>query len=136
MQEKEEVHVKHVTISRLGELRTHQQLSTWVGKFVFLVCDSTNNLYMKGRNIHVRYVNVLPLHKGHLRTHKQSLHEGNKYPCIDRSTLHVGKKTFPCDPCNYRAAQKIILIIRTYQQTVHKGKKYPCDACDFFVNQI
>ena len=56
--------------------------------------------------------------KGSLSKHKQSEHEGKKYPC---------------NACNFFAAKKVIL--RTHKQSVHDRKKYHCDACDFLTTQ-
>ena len=49
----------------------------------------------------------LATEKEHLRTHKQSVHEG--------------KKPFPCSTCDYRAAQKGTL--KRHEQTVHGETK-------------
>ena len=55
------------------------------------------------------------------------MHEGNKYSCNvcdgslwrHKQFVHEGKKQFPCDMCNYRAARKENL--RRHIQTVHKN---------------
>ena len=65
------------------------------------------------------------------KEHKQSVHEGKKYPCDacdnlatqkgdlrrHKQSVHEGKKPFLCDICDYRAGRKTHL--RSHKQRVH-----------------
>jgi hypothetical protein len=67
---------------------------------------NTKQQYTKARNIPVTHVTT----NRNLTTHKQSRHEGKKYPC---------------DSCDYQATERG--HITTHKQSKHEGKKYPCD---------
>ena len=50
--------------------------------------------------------------KAHLQRHKESIHEGLR---------------FPCPHCEYKATLKESLQI--HMQSVHEGQKFPCPHC-------
>ena len=52
--------------------------------------------------------------KQYLKQHKQSKHDGVRYPC---------------DQCDYAATDPSNL--NKHQQSKQRGVRYPCDQCDY-----
>ena len=54
----------------------------------------------------------------HLKQHKESKHEGVRYPC---------------DECEYVANRAGHL--KRHQESKHEGVRYPCDECEYVATQ-
>ena len=80
--------------------------------------------------------------KGHLKWHKESIHECIRYPCdqcqhvtMQTSILkqHRGSKhirvRYPCDQCEYVAT--MISNLKRHKESKHEGIRYPCDQCEY-----
>ena len=85
-------------------------------------------------------------HKGTLKRHKKSIHEGVKHACIqcdyqanrqDNLTQHIQTKhegvKYACTQCDYRANRQDNLT--QHIQSKHEGAKYACTQCDYQANR-
>ena len=85
---------------------------------------------------------LLATQQSHLKTHKQSKHEGVIYSCdecdhraMTQSNLKQHQESkhegviYSCNQCNYKATYQPHL--RTHKQSKHEGVKYYCIECDY-----
>ena len=105
------------------------------------VCGLTPELSMKVLYIHVTSANIWASQKTNLKRHKQSVHEGVKYPCNKceyqattkgalqrhQKSEHEGVK-YSCNQCEYQAKEQDSL--KRHQQSNHESVKYSCNHCE------
>ena len=83
---------------------------------------------------------------GHLKTHKESKHEGIRYPCDQceytstqpsnlkrhKESIHKGTR-YSCDQCEFTGLKSALIH---HKKTKHEGIKYPCDQCNFTTSHL